>query len=258
MSAEAKEVFERCGYIRFPFEQYIATWATHAQGACDGILDDPSNAIWWRHQHTWFVGVDALPNDERGQLPGGPPLQGSAIDFIRQRFGFSGPWHRGQLSVCFPGYPMRDERETEQSHKYRMTRDAAHVDGLKGEGEPKRRHLREPHQFILGVPLNETEAGAAPFVIWEGSHIIMQEMFEAAFMGLHPNQWGDVDVTAAYQQTRRLVFETCRRVVVHAKPGEAYVAHRFSVHGVSPWIAETAEALSRAKRAIAYFRPPAG
>ena len=216
-------------------------------------MADPAHAQWWRHGRTWFVGVDALPNDGAGALPGGPPLSGEAIGFIRDHLSFQGPWHRAQLSVCCPGYPQRDSNETEAQHNYRLKRDAAHVDGLHGEGPGKRRHFRERHQFILGIPLNETDEAAAPFVVWEGSHHIIGETFATVFAGLPPGQWGDVDVTDAYQKARARVFATRRRTLLHAKPGEAYVAHKYSVHGVSPWRPDAVAPDNM--RAIAYFRP---
>jgi hypothetical protein len=59
-------------------------------------------------------------------------------------------WDRAQVSVCYPGYPKPMDGETDGQHRFRRDRDAAHVDGLLGLGQPKRRFLKEPHQFILG------------------------------------------------------------------------------------------------------------
>jgi len=63
----------------------------------------------------------------------------------------------------------------------------------------------------------------------------------------------EVDITEVYQATRREIFETCRRIELPAKPGEAYLLHRHCLHGVAPWGA-TATA-SPDGRMIAYFRP---
>ncbi len=65
-----------------------------------------------------------------------------------------------------------------------------------------------------------------------------------------------MDVTEAYHAARREVFETCARVVVHARPGEAYLIHRLALHGVAPWRAG-AKAPPEG-RMIAYFRPEIG
>ena len=43
------------------------------------------------------------------------------------------------------------------------------MDGILGIGTPKRRFVREPHAYILGMPLNNFDAGASPMVVWEGS-----------------------------------------------------------------------------------------
>jgi hypothetical protein len=246
------EELESKGYTRFSFDPRLAAWAAHTASTSSAILSDPSHEKWWRHQRTWFVGVDALPNDREGRLPGGPPLVGEAIDFLGEQLGFVGPWHRGQLSVCFPGYPQRDAQESEAQHKFRLTRDAAHVDGLHGEGPAKRRHFREAHQFILGIPLNAASAEHSPLVVWEGSHLVMQEMFAQVFAGIPEIQWGEVDLTEAYHAARKRCFETCRRVAVHAQPGESYVIHKFALHGVAPWMGDDA---SSGSRMIAYFRP---
>lgn len=246
------EELETKGYTQFSFDPQLAAWATHAASISTAILVDPSHEKWWRHRRTWFVGVDALPNDKVGRLPGGLPLAGEAIDFLREQFGFNGPWHRGQLSVCFPGYPQRDAHESEGQHKFRLTRDAAHVDGLLGEGPTKRRHFREPHQFILGIPLNAASVEQSPLVCWEGSHLVMQDMFAQVFAGIPEALWGGVDVTEAYSAARQRCFETCRRVIVHAQPGEAYVIHKYALHGVAAWAGGRAP---DASRMIAYFRP---
>ncbi len=217
-------------------------------------LTDPAHAPWWRHRRTWFVGVDALPNDAAGAVPGGPPLAGEAIDFVRNDLGFTSPWHCAQVSACFPGYPQRDADETEVQHRFRLHRDAAHVDGLHGEGPKRRRHMREYHDFILGLPLTEASADAAPLVVWAGSHLIMQQVFRDAFAGVAAEDWCDVDVTDAYQAARARVFETCPRIALPAHPGEATLVHRFALHGVAPW-GEHASADDTGGRMIAYFRP---
>jgi hypothetical protein len=240
------------GYTRFPFDSRLAAWAAHTASKSTAILSDPAHEKWWRNGRTWFVGVDALPNDHEGRLLGGPPLRGDAIDFLREQLGFAGPWHRGQLSICFPGYPQRDALESEAQHKFRLTRDAAHVDGLHGKGPEKRRHLREVHRFILGIPLHAASAENSPLVVWEGSHHIMQDMFAQAFAGITEAQWGEVDVTEVYHTARQRCFERCRRLAVHAQPGESYVIHKFALHGVAPWVGDGATSRSRM---IAYFRP---
>ena len=112
---------------------------------------------------------------------------------------------------------------------------------------------QEFHGFILGVPLTEADPGAAPLVVWEGSHRVIARAFRAVLDPVAPEHWPETDLTEAYHAARREVFETCPRVAVHAAPGEAYLVHRLALHGVAPW-EEGAEAAPEG-RMIAYLRP---
>jgi len=158
-------------------------------------------------------------------------------------------WHAAQLSVVFPGYPLQDANESDAAHRFRRNRDAAHVDGLLPEGPEKRRHLREPHGFIVGLPLNDVTA--SPLVVWRGSHVIMRAAFQRAFAGHDPKDWGDLDVTDVYQAARRTVFETCERIPLVATAGQALLLNRHLLHGVAPWN----PAIAGDMRMVAYFRP---
>ena len=99
----------------------------------------------------------------------------------------------------------------------------------------------------------EADAGASPVVVYEGSHEMMRERF-AAFFGEAPaDNWSEMDMTGAYHAARRGVFETCPRVTVPARPGEAYLIHRLALHGMAPW-ADGAKA-GPDGRMVCYFRP---
>jgi hypothetical protein len=216
-------------------------------------MDDPDlRQRWLRHGGTWFAGVDVLGNDATGRIGDGPPLSGAARAAAEVVTGAL-PLHPGQVSITFPGYPGRDADETEAAHRYRLRRDAAHLDGLLPEGPNRRRHLREPHGYILGIALTEADPGAAPLVVYAGSHEIMRTAFRAAFEGVAPDAWGDMDVTEAYQAARRRCFERCPRIELPLRPGEAVLVHRLALHGIAPW-AQGAQAAPEG-RAIAYFRP---
>lgn len=229
------------GFALLPHDPAVARWAVAANAACDRMLQgDPP----LRHGGTWCVGVDALGNGPDGSV-GGVPLAGAWRDLVP----VPDHWHRAQLSVVFPGYPAQDAGDTDAAHAFRVTRCAAHVDGLHAEGMPQRRHLREAHSFILGLPLNASMA--SPLVVWPGSHAIMRATFTACFDGVPPTQWGDVDVAAAYQDARRRVFASCPQVAVTAQPGQVVVLDRHLLHGVAPWDA----AITDQCRKIAYFRP---
>lgn len=224
----------KTGYEVRAFDPAVARWAGAAHAAA--MLLDTSER---RHGGTWFVGVDALPNACDGSI-GGVPLP--FADMFPT-------WHAAQVSVVYPDYPKRDADESEAAHLFRVKRDAAHMDGLLPEGPKKRRHLREPHGFILGIALNE--ATASPLVVWEGSHVIMQAAFAAAFEGVSPDKFGDVDVTEVYQDARREVFANCARLEIPTVVGEAVILHRHLIHGVAVW-----EGTAPAEgRMIAYLRP---
>jgi len=163
---------------------------------------------------------------------------------------------RGQVSICYPGYPQPSDNETDAAYRFRRNRDAAHLDGLRPQGPDRRRHLLEQHAFVLGIPMVEADEGASPLVVWEGSHEIIRAAFNDIFSGIAPSDWPTIDVTEPYQAARRKVFETCRRVQVAAKPGETYLVHRLAIHGVAPW--EDGATAGPDGRMIVYFRPETG
>jgi len=235
-SALAKE-----GYAVFEHDSAVARWAAAAKGVGLEVLAQGGD---YRHGRTWFVGVDALPNAPDGSVDG-VALAGDWRDYVA----LPSKWHSAQLSVVFPGYPQQDATESDAAHRFRRNRDAAHVDGLLPEGPNKRRHLREPHGFILGLPLDDVTA--SPLVVWPGSHLMMRAAFQEAFSGLPPDAWGDLDVTDVYQATRRAVFEQCHRVEVSASPGQAILLDKHLLHGVAPW----AKGTEGDMRMMAYFRP---
>lgn len=235
------------GWRRFAFDPAVAEWAAHADGAARQAEVDPKNADWLRCGGTWFVGVNALPNDLSGRLPDGPPLTGAAIEAAHRIS--DAPLDRAQASVCYPGYPRQGPDEGDSAFRYRRDRDAAHVDGLHRIMPGRRRKLLERHAYILGIPLNDAPEDAAPFVIWEGGHEIMRAAFTQRFADIPPDLWAEEDVTDAYQTARREVFATCARTLIHTNVGEAFLVHRLALHGVAPW------RQGESRRAIAYFRP---
>jgi hypothetical protein len=246
------------GWVHFGVDPAVKEWAKQARRAGRAALADPALAHWYACQGTWFVGVDALDNDAQGRVAGSGPLGGAAIDFIKAHIGPLPALHKAQLSVVWPGYPRPRDGEDAAGFAYRCKRDAAHLDGIKPVGPARRRMIEDPHAFVLGLPLNPTSPGAAPLVVWEGSHRIMRRALKHALADHDPADWARVDVTEAYTGARREVFESCDRVEVQGQPGEAYLLHRLTLHGVAPWQAGD-KARARAGhegRMIAYFRPP--
>lgn len=241
------------GWEVFAAEPATRAWVASARGPALALVREPAlRQRWLRHGGTWFAGVDLLPNDSAGRVGQGGALSGAALAQAEAVAGHL-PLHPAQVSVTYPGYPGRDPADADSAHRYRLTRDAAHLDGLLPEGPEKRRHLREPHGYILGLALTAAGPGAAPLVVYEGSHEVMRAAFRAAFGDAPPEAWGDIDVTEAYQAARRQCFEKCARIEIVMEAGQAVLVHRLALHGIAPW-REAAQAAPEG-RAIAYFRP---
>ena len=222
----------------------IAAWAAAALPVAQAVLAGSEEP--WRCGGTWFVGVDALPNGADGSV-GAAAFPWAALPLDPCAL------HRAQVSVIRPGYPQPSDGEDAAAFGFRQRRDAAHLDGLLPMGPARLRMLREPHAWILGLPLNSCAAGASPLVVWEGSAEIIRAALRAALADEDPARWAEVDLTAPYRAARADVFARCRRLEVPVQPGQATLLHRMTIHGVAPW-ALGAEAPPEG-RIIAYFRP---
>jgi hypothetical protein len=219
----------------------IAAWAAACLPLAKvAIAEDPSG---WRCGGTWHAGVDVLPNGPDGAI-GGVAFPWQALPLATM------PLHQGQVSVIRAGYPQPWQGESDAAFAYRRNRDAAHLDGVLPVGADRRRMIKEPHAWILGLPL--TTSRQSPLVVWEGSHIIIRDALLAALAPHDPSTWGDVDITDAYHAARREIFATCARVELPAIPGQATLIHRLCLHGMAPW------GQGEGHRMIAYFRPMLG
>jgi len=232
------------GFRVFEHDPRTARWAQAAlevarEVAANTALQGPENL---RHGKTWFVGVDALPNDTDGRI-GGVPLEGPWQDYVPQL-----PLHPAQLSIVYQGYPQQDPQESDANHRFRRDRSAAHVDGLLPIGPERRRFAREFHAYILSLPLNDV--AASPTVVWPQSHHIMQHALRVAFTGRAPSE---VDITQAYAAARKRVFEECTPIPLVLRPGQSALLHPFILHGTQAWGNETD--ISDQGRMIAFFRP---
>ena len=231
------------GWLRLG-DPAIAAWAAAAlpvaQGAVVASTED------WRCGGTWFVGVDALPNGPDGRM--------GEVDFPWAALPLEPlPLHRGQISTMRPGYPQPSPDEDATAYGFRLRRDAAHLDGLMAVGPDRQRMVKEPHAWILGLPLTHCDPSAAPLSVWEGSHTVIRRALENALADHPPALWGDVDLTEVYKAARAEVFRSCRRIELPSLPGQAIVLHRHLIHGVAPWA--TGAAAPPEGRMVAYFRP---
>jgi len=249
--------FNRDGWCIFGRDTALLHWLKTATPAALACRHDPTHGAWLRSGGTWFVGVNALKNDGAGVVNGSGPLRGRAIDFCRQSLGFDGALDGAldpaQVSICYPGFPIQDAGESAASFAFRRDRDAAHLDGLHAVGPERRRKLLEYQGFLLGIPITRADSKAAPLVVWEGSHHIMAQMLRRELAAIEPSDWPEIDLTQPYQAARRRVFETCKRRVIHADPGQAYLLHRMALHGISNW--QNGAKAAPEGRAILYFRP---
>lgn len=220
----------------------IAAWAAAARPLAEVALAATTEPL--RCGGTWAVGLDLLPNDATGRIAG--------VDLPWADLGLPPePLHRAQLSTIHPGYPQPSAEESASAFAFRRNRDAAHLDGLLPVGPDRQRMVKEPHGWILGLPLNP--CAASPLVVWEGSHEILRAALLKALSPHDPALWGDIDLTEAYAAARREVFASCTRLPLPTAPGEALLLHRLTLHGVAPWT-EGAAAPPEG-RIIAYFRP---
>ncbi|MEL6609223.1 MAG: hypothetical protein AAFO93_09965 [Pseudomonadota bacterium] len=232
------------GWQVFDWDAEVAAWAAAAHRvACEVTRDPAMQDAWLRHGKTWFVGVDVMPNAGDGSVDG-VPLRGPWSNHVS----LPATWHSAQISVVYPGYPQQDLDESDANHRFRKVRFAAHVDGILPVGPERRRIPQEPHAWILGLPLNASDA--APLVVWEGSAPIMRRGLREAIGERDPRA---VDVTEAYQAARREVFETCVPHRIDMGPGQAVLVHRLALHGVAPFA--EGESAPPEGRMVAYFRP---
>lgn len=255
--APNKIQFFRQGWCRFRQDDSVKRWIEACLPHARAAVKDPDNAQWLRCGGTWFAGVNALENGADSAVADGPVLAGEALDFIHRVLKPGDfDWDRAQVSVCYRGYPQPMPDESEAAFRFRRDRDAAHVDGFLREGPQQRRHLREHHAFVLGIPMVECDVDASPLVVWEGSHELVRSAMQSRFGDLAEDRWGDEDITEAYHAVRQQIFAQCDRVRITARPGEVYLLHRLALHGISPWL-DGAQA-SDDGRMICYFRPVLG
>lgn len=232
------------GWLRIGPDPAIAAWAGAALPLARRLLDSTDQP--WRAGGTWFVGVDALPNGPGGAI-GDTPFPWSALPLDPV------PLHPAQLSTVRPGYPQPSPEDSAARFAFCRDRDSAHLDGILPVGPDRRRMIREPHAWILGLPLNDCSPDASPLVVWDGSPQPMQAALAARLADFPSDTWADVDVTHSYQSARRQILATHQRRELAVRPGEATLLHRHCLHGVAPW-KPTASAPPEG-RIIAYFRP---
>jgi len=97
-------------------------------------------------------------------------------------------------------------------------------------------------------------ADASPFVIWDRSHQLAKQVFGEFYGDKKAAAWQALDVTSVYQDLRKSIFDQCERIEIHADPGQCFIAHRHSLHGMAPW--KPSASAGADGRMICYFRPP--
>lgn len=241
------------GWVVLPKDVQVLAWAQAARRVVLPMVSDPEQQeVWLRHGGTWFAGVDLLPNAPDGSVDG-VPFAGTAVELVDHLGLAPSKWHAAQVSVTYPGYPQADQGESPGAIRFRRVRDAAHLDGLLPVGPKRRRMLREPHAFILGIPLTEADPGAAPLVVWDRSHHTVGRALADVLSPMPPEMWSELDMTEAYTQVRKRVFADHARRTLPVRPGETILLHRHMLHGIAPW--DNGASSEPEGRMIAYFRP---
>ncbi len=189
----------------------------------------------FRSGSTWFVGTNFLDNNSQGKI-GNRQLSKKIIDNISNYFGTKIQyWDKGQVSICWPGYPKKDTLESEKSFNFRIKRFASHIDGIIPLGLQKRRFAKEYHAFILGLPIMNNFKNNASLVVWEGSHKIFRNFFRNIYDGVSSNKISDTDITELYNECRNKVFTKCnvKKIVPNFK--QPYLLDRHLLHGIDQW-----------------------
>ena len=91
--------------------------------------------------------------------------------------------------------------------------------------------------------------------IKEELEVVLTNEEASDFFDIDPKDWKNIDITKSYHKAREVIFESCKRVEIHAVPGESYIIHRMALHGVAPWDGRANS--GKEGRVIIYFRPEA-
>ena len=188
-----------------------------------------------RSGSTWFVGTNFLDNNSQGKI-GARQFSKKIINNISSYFGTKIQyWDKGQVSICWPGYPKKDTLESEKSFNFRIKRFASHIDGIIPLGSKKRRFAKEYHAFILGLPIMNNFKNNASLVVWEGSHKIFRNFFRNIYEGVSSNKISHIDITELYNECRNKVFTKCnvKKIVPNFK--QPYLLDRHLLHGIDQW-----------------------
>ena len=112
--------------------------------------------------------------------------------------------------------------------------------------------VKEPHAWILGLPLNESQA--SPLTVWERSHDILRAALLRALEPHAPETWGEIDLTEALPDCPQAGLRHLPPDRASGKrPGEATLIHRLTLHGVAAW--KPGDQAPPEGRMIAYLRP---
>ena len=73
------DAFSERGWAIFPAEPAVCDWVARTLPLARATVNAPEHANWLRYGNTWFAGVNVLPNDVNGAVPGGVALAGQAV-----------------------------------------------------------------------------------------------------------------------------------------------------------------------------------
>ncbi len=242
------------GWASFPFDPNLYDWAIKVHTlVTKKINSTEGQRKKLRCGDTWFPGVNFLENDSFGNIDGAL-FPEKLLKFIKHHEpNFGGIFDKGQISICYTGYPRRMNSESKSSFDFRRNRYAAHIDGILPVGKTRRRFIKEYHSFILGIPINQAGKEASPCVIWEGSHEIIKNELRKYKRLRKISNWGNEDITEFYNDLRKKIFSSCEVKEIWVPMGHAYIINRLSLHGIMPWNQKPKG--DENSRMIAYFRP---
>ena len=121
--------YEDNGWIKFKYDAKLYDWLkTVSREVFSEIQNHDNRNNWLRYQGTWFAGVNVLKNNIQGAVVGGRRLDTDSSRWALEKFNVKEiKWDKGQVSVCYPGYPKPAHSESLAAFKYRLKNSASYI-----------------------------------------------------------------------------------------------------------------------------------